>query len=216
MRYDYFVRITHSYESSARLLSAWALKCEKMVCYEHVGEETEKIHIHVLILGCSITKKQLRNIGQEFVPLKGNEYCSFKECVAYETPLVYMTKGVLHPKYLIGFTKEECEAARLKWVEPVGKQCKDKVIYDECFYVNSQWWEPDMSLHGLVLAGDIKHPADCDCKFKKVKKRAQWFVLGKCGVWNMRAMAMYKMLVYTFCFNQGVPIPKDSQFGKWL
>lgn len=217
MPHDYFVRITHSYEASVRVLSAWALRCEKMVCYEHVGTQTEKIHIHVVILGSSVCKKQLRNIGQQFVPLKGNENCSFKECQSWETPLVYMTKGNLEPKYLMGFTKEECDSAKAKWVEPSAQPSKQRQIYNECFYIESEgWWKPDMSNHDEVMRADLQHSVKCDCEFNKVKVKAKRFVMSKCDVWDVRAMGMYKMLVNTYCMFQGVPFPDKTKWKEWF
>lgn len=214
---DFFVRITHSYEALRSLVGVWALECEKMAVYEHVGTETEKVHCHMVILRSRITKKQLRNIGQKFVTLKGNEYCSFKACESWETPMTYMTKGELEPKYYIGFTKEECDAARSRWVEPAEVVTRDRAIFNECFYENG-WW--DNSTHpknkDCAHCGAWENRKCDECLFNPVKKRAIKFCVDKYDIWNMRAMNVYKMLVYTYAFKFNVPIPKEQQWGKWL
>ena len=59
----YAVRITHSYEVAKPIVHLWAMKCEKILAYEHLGERTGKIHIHLLLVNTSVDKKQLRNIA---------------------------------------------------------------------------------------------------------------------------------------------------------
>ena len=58
----YAVRITHSYEVAKPIVHLWAMKCEKNLAYEHLGERTGKIHIHLLLVNTSVDK-QLRNIA---------------------------------------------------------------------------------------------------------------------------------------------------------
>ena len=58
----YAVRITHSYEVAKPIVHLWAMKCEKILAYEHLGERTGKIHIHLLLVNTSVDK-QLRNIA---------------------------------------------------------------------------------------------------------------------------------------------------------
>ena len=59
----YAVRITHSYEVAKPIVHLWAMKCEKILAYEHLGERTGKIHIHLLLVNTSVDRKQLRNIA---------------------------------------------------------------------------------------------------------------------------------------------------------
>ena len=74
----YAVRITHSYEVAKPIVHLWAMKCEKILAYEHLGERTGKIHIHLLLVNTSVDK-QLRNIAATTkIPVSGNEWMSFK------------------------------------------------------------------------------------------------------------------------------------------
>ena len=50
----YAVRITHSYEVAKPIVHLWAMKCEKILAYEHLGERTGKIHIHLLLVNTSV------------------------------------------------------------------------------------------------------------------------------------------------------------------
>lgn len=88
--HNYFVRITRSYSDLSGLVLSWAARADKMVVYEHVGDATEKTHIHMVIIGSEVCKKQLKNLVG-FMNFKGNGDWSFKE---YEEgdAMVYMTK----------------------------------------------------------------------------------------------------------------------------
>ena len=55
----YAVRITHSYEVAKPIVHLWAMKCEKILAYEHLGERTGKIHIHLLLVNTSVDKKAI-------------------------------------------------------------------------------------------------------------------------------------------------------------
>lgn len=222
---DYFVRITHGYEALRSLCSVWAMECEKMVVYEHVGSQTEKVHCHMVILGSRIQKKQLRNLGSQYVVLKGNEYCSFKECVSWETPVTYMTKGQLDPKYYKGFTEQELNDAKERWVEPSPEISRDRAVYQQCF--------PDKKRKGCFIERDTcdgdcinvvhfgtewlaDNPKCNVCTFKRIKLHARHYVFDKFKVWNMKSMNIYKMLVYTYCMEKNISLPGDSQWGKWM
>jgi hypothetical protein len=208
MSYDYFVRITHPYAAIASLVGAWALRCQKLVVYEHVGTQTEKIHCHILILNSKTHKKQLRNIGQSYAMLKGNEYCSFKECVTYETPVVYMTKGIHDPKYFMGFTKEELDKLKGQWVEP-----NNYVPPSGNLAIFNTWQEQHMD---ALYENILRHNEEKDW-FNIVKKHMQKYIFEKNNrIWDMKCITQYKMLVLTHCMRQKIPIPTDSKWSDWL
>lgn len=214
MSYDYFVRITHPYEAIKVVVSLWALRATKLVVYEHTGEKTEKIHCHILILGSNTQKKQLRNIGADHVDLKGNEMCSFKEAVSYDTPLVYMTKGNLDPKYLKGYEAADAAKWKSSWVQPVKyvKQSSVKKLYDEIFPPTGKY------------QGDWTWPTPEDfvseeyTAFHKVRiyAKQQIFARSKDQMWTPKCFSDYKTIVYTICFHADIPIPKQTEWGKWI
>jgi len=232
MPYDYFVRITHPYSSLAPLVSRWSLECEKLIAYEHVGTLTEKVHIHMVILGSRLQKKQLRNIGQQQADLKGNELCSFKECVSWEQPIVYMTKGMLEPSYNKGFAIDKIAELKGRWVTPKNYE---KTSANEQYYMSwqhSHWKELDVILQDewkLVWAAFREQLNGLDgfqrdtliknapCQFNLVKRYFRRYVFEDShSVWDLQTMNKYKMMVLTYCMRHDVSIPANTDWSKWL
>lgn len=51
-------------------------------------------------------------------PRAGNKFWSFKQCDSdLQTPVIYMSKGKLEPFYVKGFTQEEIDSCKDRWVE---------------------------------------------------------------------------------------------------
>jgi len=231
MPYDYFVRITHPYTSLAPLISRWSLECEKLIAYEHVGTLTEKVHIHMVILGSRLQKKQLRNIGNQFADLKGNENCSFKECVSWEQPIVYMTKGMLEPSYNKGFAIDKIAELKGKWVKPTNYEKKSQ---NEQFYMtwnNSDW--KYLFLHiveckerfakqlaacaGDAFAQDALLTQLPTVEFDAIKGYFRRYVFEEShSIWDLQAINKYKMMVWTYCMREDISIPKNTDWSKWL
>lgn len=209
MPYDYFVRITHSYESIKVLVGLWALRADKFVVYEHTGSKTEKVHCHILILGSNTHKKQLRNIGLLYNDLKGNENCSFKECISWETPVVYMTKGNLSPSYLKGFTEADANVWKSKWVEPVKyvKKSRCRLLYEELFPLDGK--------HPQPTPEDYDSPDYLAFHKIRVYVKREVFKRSKDQMWTQQCLSDYKSIVYTYCFNAEIPIP-NNEWKKWI
>lgn len=200
---DYAVRISYSYDMAAQLVSAWALRATHMAVYEHVGSQTQKIHIHLVIRGTNVDKKQLRNIGAKFLNLKGNELCSFKDFTGDEKYMTYMTKGIHEPKYLLGYTKEDHNKWIGDWVQQPAagpKLDKNTKRYNE--FVSSQ----------CAMIDD--EPCEA-AKLFEVKRLAKYYVrtmLGLCL--SIDAINVYKMLVRTYCYDNEISIPKGDKL-EW-
>lgn len=196
---DYAVRISYAYDMVASLVSAWALRSKTMAVYEHTAAEAERVHVHLVMTGTNVDKKQLRNIGSNFVSLKGNELCSFKEFTGEERAYVYMTKGIHDPKYLLGFTKEQADEWKSKWkpekkVEKVDKWTK---IYMQ--FVDSQ------------TAG-IQYEETQAAQLFELKKLGRFFVLNVLGkTWTVDGINIYKMLVRTYCYDNEISIPSNDK-----
>ena len=89
----------------------------KILAYEHLGERTGKIHIHLPLVNTSVDKKQLRNIAATTkIPVSGNEWMSFKVADLEPTYITYMSKGQIDPSYNKGYTEAELEEYKHKWV----------------------------------------------------------------------------------------------------
>lgn len=215
MTYDYFVRITHSYDKIASLVSLWACRSEKLVVYEHIGTETEKVHCHILILGSNTQKKQLRNIGATCVPLKGNELCSFKECVSWETPVVYMSKGNLDPKYLKGFERSDADEWKAKWVAP----SEYEKVSSDVRIVEKFWTDHRLEQFNNLVRPETEPDINRQIhyKFYWICKQAYAFLFGlNSYVWNMKTRNQYYMLVMTIATRQSIPIPRNHKFAEIL
>lgn len=229
MLHDLFCRITHSYSDASGVIRAWSTRVSKMVVYEHVGEETKKAHIHILILKSSVTSKQLRNIAANHVNVKGNENCSFKTCDdEYETALIYMTKGKHDPVYLQGYTIEDADLWKSRWKQyeshVATKKTPAEKLYDEIFGdvgeegslsdIDFEYWSKDLDNDVMKSMG--KTPKELKFIWLKgyCKKQAFW---KNHRIWNMKTVSDYKMLLLTYCMRHGVSIPStEKDWNKYL
>lgn len=226
MLHDYAVRITHSQADVMRVIRLWATRCYKIIAYEH-QEEGKKIHCHLLIQGSNVEKKQLRNIGNEVLNLKGNENCSFKAFDENLTYLTYMSKGKFDPFYIQNYSTEEITEAKNKWVPPENyvKETSNEKLYNE-FYLHLFAGEDEAEEY-VFETKKYKHfrnkfieenPfVNTDPRFEYIRSKARNFAFIK----NKRLatgkfFTEYKMLLCSFCFREALPIPKDNAMLKSL
>lgn len=200
---NYAARLSYSYDMARALVGAWALKCDNMAVYEHIGTQTEKVHIHLVMTGTSVDKKQLRNIGSKFLNCKGQENLSFSEKEYDGSPrfMSYMTKGVHDPKYLKGWTNNDHIAWKDAWVPPNKKQVKehrDVKIYREFCVCEGYEIEQEISaVKLLVVIACAKH-----------------YVRETLGMpFSVNACNIYKMLVRTYCYDNKISIPDASKLA---
>lgn len=199
---DYAVRITHSYEQIAQMVSAWAMRSETMVVYEHPKDEkVNRTHCHMVITGTNVDKKQLRNIASKYIDVKGNENCSFKEFNGDKKAYVYMTKGVHDPKYLLCIPKSQADEWKASWVAPSKSAVKvDKwtKMYNE--FVLSQGYE---------IQNEQTNPLFV------VKRCALFYVRQVLGMpFTPNAVNIYKMLCRTYCYDNNIQIPERDKL-EW-
>lgn len=214
------VRVTHSFQDASGVVALWADRCEKLLCYEHVGDVTEKIHIHLTIIGSNICKKQLRNIGDVMIPLVGNKYCSFKKFDLNETTYVYMTKGRLDPKFNKGYTQEQTDLYKSLWKD---KESRLETFYGNIFddgdedAIDYEYWvrdnnSPEGQSPAALAAWRNKMAHG---RFYWAKKTVhQWVFQHYKYIWCPAAANDYKALVYTYIFRHHVLIPDDDPFFK--
>lgn len=196
---DYAVRITYPYEKIAQLVSAWALRSETMAVYEHPADgKVKRTHCHMIVTGTNVDKKQLRNIASKFVEVKGNENCSFKEFTGEERAYVYMTKGIHDPKYLLCIPRVTADSWKMSWVEqPAAPPKADKYTKLYRMFVDTQRYDIDNEEQNKLYV---------------VKKCAREFVRNTLEmVFTVNALNIYKMLVRTFCYDEGISIPSGDK-----
>lgn len=94
--------------------------CEHLVAYEH-SEKADNVHCHMMLIGCTVSTDTLKNYIRScgmVPPRAGNQFWSFKKCDDdLNTPITYMSKGKLTPFYVKGFTQEEIDTCKDRWVE---------------------------------------------------------------------------------------------------
>jgi len=121
---NYAVRITLPYSDVSGTVHVWALKCDKLVVYQHVGSETEKVHVHLLLMSSSVSAERLKQLSGLIG--SGNEFWSFKTKSKKTGPLTdktsgqyitYMTKGKYDPMYVKGYDSKVLVALKEAWVQ---------------------------------------------------------------------------------------------------
>ena len=110
-----------------------------------------------------------------------------------------MTKGNLDPKYVKGYTKEEIDELKAKWVEPKEheKESKDMKVWNEFL----QYEYEKNSVSTVVVRGDA-------LDYWMLRKYVKDFCLTKCGLWSGQAAYYFKMIIYTYAMKYDVKIPK--------
>lgn len=212
----YAVRITHSYEVAKPIVTQWAMKCEKLLAYEHLGETTGKIHIHLLLVNTSVDKKQLRNIAATTkIPVSGNEWMSFKVADLSDTYITYMSKGEIEPSYNKGYEPHVIESCRLKWVNnkvSVKLSEDDKIIKDW-----SEYYE-----HQLCVENPQDFNMEQPPNFFALRREAKLYIWNNCikGVypkWTYDTKRKYKMLMDTIIYKCQIKIPdaREPQYDMW-
>jgi len=99
---------------------------ERFVAYEH-SERVENTHVHFLAVGPTISTDTMKNYVRKMIGSVERTKWSFPKASDVNC-ITYMSKGKLHPVLVKGFTEEEIEQFRMKWVEkgPIGKKVSDK------------------------------------------------------------------------------------------
>lgn len=210
---NYAVRVSAGYDSLARMVSRWSLECDKVAVYEHVGDETEKVHIHALLLGCRVTSQQLKNYAAELGHVfKGNSAWSMKTTfkdyatkkkvdVSPETAernIVYMSKGKFDAKFFKGFTKEYLDECKVKWVDlktMKSAATKDAMLFDRFMdFVEDQ---------------NVK-------EFKEVRAYAVQFAFKEFGqIWSVNTAKCAKMCTITYCMREGISMDLDMKMSMF-
>ena len=179
MENSYFIRITHPYEVVERVINAWESKSAKIVCYEHVGESTRKVHCHIAIAS-SIGIKQLRRLAEDAgIPMSGNENSSSKTWKDGSTlPLTYMSKGKLNSKFRKGYTEQEEEEWRGRWLDAPVKRSIWTQLWDDYSITKQftpppkQWMTPE---EFLATTGDPQTIVEARQNDHKVKVKLSMY-----------------------------------------
>lgn len=215
---NYAVRITHTYANAQSIVSLWALKCDKMAVFQHVGEKTEKPHIHLSLEGTNIEKKQLRNLAASTgVAVKGNEYMSFKNLdsdpIKY---FVYMTKGKHDASYLKGYIEADVENWKSQWVQPeeYEKQSKWQQLGEQFlkeFSMVQVNEEHNLRMERWLQTADAEPPRDT--RFQEVSNGVLRFIHNRYKGWvPPQGRTEHRFLVWNICMSNRITIPDNYKY----
>ena len=125
----YAVRLRASWDALQTTIGQWALRCDKVLVYEH-AERHENLHCHLLLEGVSCSIDTLKNdMRAHGLDLKGAGQLSFKTKFKLRSGdtvnitddnkgryVCYMSKGKYDPKYNKGYEPEWIALMKSHWV----------------------------------------------------------------------------------------------------
>jgi len=126
----YAVRLRASWDALRTTIGQWALRCDKVLLYEH-AERHENIHCHLLLEGVSCSIDTLKNdMRAHGIDLKGAGQLSFKSKFKLRDGstiniteankgryVTYMSKGKYDPKYNKGYDPDWLTIQKSRWIE---------------------------------------------------------------------------------------------------
>ena len=226
---NYAIRFTEPYQTLATTVSDWALKSDKVLCYEHTGSKTDKVHCHLLLFGCDVSTDQLKNLAKAHgLAGKGNAYWSFKTSykdkssgakfpITEETVkkyVCYMSKGVFDPKYNKGYTSDDLKECKGAWRPPAVQYGTDYTMYKD---FEDYYWSTTTNEREIYWEHCGKDERAADAFYNKVldtkevrKKHIVQFVMSRRKVWNRAAGWDINMLTNTYNFYHKIYEPESS------
>lgn len=214
MATNYAVRITRSWSVVERAVVAIALRCDKVLAYEHVGSATEKVHIHLILVGVRCDVDTLKNDMKRngLATLKGNGEWSFKtkdkkygDVTDSPVYITYMTKGKYDPKYNKGYSNEELEQAKASWVEPSRQKSRWSRWFAEFEAVVPKDLPQDPVMIGSGLSQKETFPG-----FTKVRAMAAAFVFEKKGELRKNDRSDVVDMWLTYCYKHHISMPRAA------
>lgn len=147
---NYAVRVLYGYDNTLEGFAQYLQDpgvCSRFAIYEHPADsKVERTHIHALLMGLTVSTDTLKNKITDCLKVrpKGNKEWSFKtKYKPYKSNtfidvddnyITYMSKGKFEPKIYKGYTKEEIDAYKAKYV-PMGVEATIDIV-DGHFVVN--------------------------------------------------------------------------------
>lgn len=117
---NYAIRVSNSYDDLKAFCDQLVSCCDKVIIYEH---NATRVHIHGLLMNCKVSTDTLKNyvkraLGVTTYPKTDWSYKTIHEGHPVDDNfIIYMSKGVIEPRFVTGYTTEEIEQYRLKWVD---------------------------------------------------------------------------------------------------
>jgi hypothetical protein len=213
------VRITLPFSDVSGVVRAWALKADKLLCYEHTGELTEKPHVHLLLINVSVDKERLKQLakvtGGSRLSGGGNELWSFKTKVKgagdvsdenSRRYITYMSKGTIDPSYVKGYDEDFLAACKAGWTTKEVSPNRDQQLY-------SAFEERLYQLHVENPHADIWADGTSVFRHDKANDLAKlarsWAFAAHDQIWSVRTATDAKMVFLTYCMRFDIQIPDN-------
>jgi len=209
------VRITLPFSDASGIVREWALKADKLLCYEHVGEDTKKPHIHLLLIRVSCTTERLKQLVKNIIPVgaKGNEFWSFKTkskglpCNDENSRryIIYMSKGRHTPQYNKGYDPDFLETLKNSWLEKEEEENKDAKAYDAFEDSIYEWYQSNPQYFQ-----EMRTDLVCVQHIPALKTHCRsWAFKAMGNLWTVRTATLAKMVFLTYLMRKHLPIPDD-------
>lgn len=148
---NYHAILKHPYSDVSGVVKCWASRAQALLAAEHPAEgQTEKIHVHVLVLGFPVKKNEMRKKAKDIFPaLSGDshiyDYYEDDDKVRH-TPdrkgAIYLLKGEMpRLRFSKNFSQEELDKAVSEGFNPnkaktsnitaKSKKTERRVLYEE-------------------------------------------------------------------------------------
>lgn len=215
--FNFAVRITLPFSDVSGAVRSWAMKADKLLCYEHT--DTDTLHCHLLMLNTSVDAEALKVIAKKVgVDGKGNQFWSFKTKSKRTGPvseltagryITYMSKGRFDPKYVKDFDQEYLLDMKAAWEDNAEPISKEQELYDE--------------FEGVVIDYCREHPQDVRTgtyilhwsKADVLVALARRHAFAKAArIWNVRTASMAKSFFLTYCMREEIRID-EKKYAVW-
>lgn len=161
------IRITRAYSD----INQWCedLDAEKVIIYEHDADgKVKRTHCHIMLIGSKVKPDAMK---ARFKKLYGDIERTdwyFKQCDGDDVNVTYMSKGRLTPKRCVGWSEEEIDELRSKWIDPESTKVlmKDGKLVRE---VKDPKQMTKRQVLELMLA-DLNDKSTCRDKLKVIRK----------------------------------------------
>lgn len=111
----YAIRLTFPYDRLIKTFSKIQEVTNRLAVYQH--DDASRVHVHALLVGCTVSTDTLKNwIMKEVNGKVERSNWGFKQA-PNESFITYMTKGKYEPKLVKGYTPEEIDEFKSKWVD---------------------------------------------------------------------------------------------------
>lgn len=217
--HNFAVRVTLPFVDVSGVVRRWALAADKLLCYEHTGSVTEKVHVHLLLIGCGVTADRLKQYAKECgIEGTGNKFWSFKTKSKVAGPLTaetarryitYMSKGQYDPLYVKGYDDEFLAECKAEWQQPEEVVSKYERMYNDFEDYMYRWLRdrPQKCIPGTYLPN---HQVDGDVVASLARS---WSFSLHRDFWTLETAKVAKLSFITYCMRNNIVVP--DKYKVW-